>query len=105
MFRWAAISRESDRVCHGHADRSAAAPCPGHRRAPVQRAEPAPGCWPPSGLVACAALAGVLIWVGQPVLAVVAGAFAVVAVVDLVVIQLRRRQRRRTDPERHSLFE
>ncbi len=30
---------------------------------------------------------------------------AVIAVVDIVVIQLRRRARRRTDPADHSLFE
>jgi membrane protein YdbS with pleckstrin-like domain len=30
---------------------------------------------------------------------------AVVSVVDLVVIQLRRRARKREDPEHHSLFE
>lgn len=57
------------------------------------------------GFVACAVLTGVLVWAGQPVWAVVAGLFAVVALVDLVVIQLRRRRWRREDPARHSLFE
>ena len=57
------------------------------------------------GLVSCAVLAGLLVWAGYRVAAVVVGLFAVVAAVDLVVIQLRRRARRRTDPDRHSLFE
>jgi hypothetical protein len=35
---------------------------------------------------------------------VVAGLVALTALVDLVVIQLRRRQARRTDPGRRSLF-
>ena len=57
------------------------------------------------GLVSCAVLAGVLLWKGVLPAAVIAGVFAVAALVDLVVIQLRRRQRRRVDPGRHSLFE
>jgi Flp pilus assembly protein TadB len=57
------------------------------------------------GLVICAALAAVLLWRGVVVLGVLAGVLAAIAVVDLVVIQLRRRQRRRTDPAGHSLFE
>jgi membrane protein implicated in regulation of membrane protease activity len=55
------------------------------------------------GLVTCAGLA-VFAWVaGFAGAAVVLGAFAVVALVDLIVIQRRRRRRRHG--ERHSLFE
>jgi hypothetical protein len=57
------------------------------------------------GLVTCAVLAGVLAWKGMPLLAGIAGLFAVVALVDLVVIQLRRSQRGRVDQTDHSLFE
>jgi membrane protein YdbS with pleckstrin-like domain len=57
------------------------------------------------GFLACAVLTGLLAWAGQPVWALVAALFAVVALVDLVVVQLRRRQRRREDPAKHSLFE
>ena len=57
------------------------------------------------GLVSCAVLTGVLVWAGYQVAAVFVGVLAVVAAVDVVVIQLRRRARRRTDPERHSMFE
>lgn len=57
------------------------------------------------GLVICGALAAVLLWRGLVAVGVVAGVLAVVAVVDLVVIQLRRRQRRRADPREHSLFQ
>jgi membrane protein YdbS with pleckstrin-like domain len=57
------------------------------------------------GLVSCAVLAGLMFsrhyWVAGAILAVLAA----VAVVDLVIIQLRRRARRRTDAQRHSLFE
>ncbi|WP_246567547.1 hypothetical protein [Polymorphospora rubra] len=43
---------------------------------------------------------------GVPWLAVVLGVLAVVAAVDLVVVQRRRRARRREDPQgRYSLFE
>jgi hypothetical protein len=57
------------------------------------------------GLVSCAVLAGLLLWMRYPVPAVIVGLFAVAALVDLVVIQLRRRKRREVDPRRHSLFE
>lgn len=57
------------------------------------------------GLVSCAVLAGLLLWMRYPVPAVIMVLFAVAALVDMVVIQLRRRQRRRVDPRRHSLFE
>jgi hypothetical protein len=57
------------------------------------------------GLVSCAVLAGLLLGLGYPVPAVIMGLFAVAALVDVVVIQLRRRQRRHADPRRHSLFE
>ncbi len=57
------------------------------------------------GLVICGALAAVLFWRGLVALGVVAGVLAVIAVVDLVVIQRRRRQRQRTDPREHTLFQ
>ena len=57
------------------------------------------------GVLACAVLAGLLWWAGFRLWAGVAAFFALVAVVDVVVVQLRRRQRRREDPSRHSLFE
>jgi Family of unknown function (DUF6343) len=45
--------------------------------------------------------------VGSTVLAVLLGALAVIALVDILVIQYRRRQRRRSEPPGtdHSLFE
>ena len=57
------------------------------------------------GLVSCAVLAAVLAWLGYPLAAVVVAAFALVAVVDIVVIQIRRRRRREIDGRNHSLFE
>lgn len=58
------------------------------------------------GLLACAVLAFVSIRAGLPVLAVVLAALAVVAAVDLVVVQRRRSARRREQPgAKHSLFE
>lgn len=58
------------------------------------------------GLVSCAVLAVLAARVGQPVLAVILVTLAVVAAVDLVVIQRRRVARRREEPNvRHSLFE
>jgi membrane protein implicated in regulation of membrane protease activity len=57
------------------------------------------------GFVVCT-VAAVFLWLaGLRPWAVVLGVFAVVAVVDLVVIQVRRRRRRRVDPRDHSLFE
>lgn len=56
------------------------------------------------GLVTCALLALALRWTGHPAFAVVAGVLAVVALVDLVVIQLRRRRARRTHTGSGSLF-
>jgi uncharacterized membrane protein YqjE len=57
------------------------------------------------GLVTCAVLAVLMFatrhWLPGSILAVL----AVIALVDLIVIQSRRRARRRTDPSRHSLFE
>jgi hypothetical protein len=57
------------------------------------------------GLVTCAVLAGLMFaaryWVPGWILAVLAA----VALVDLIVIQSRRRARRRADPNEHSLFE
>jgi membrane protein implicated in regulation of membrane protease activity len=51
-------------------------------------------------------VAAVFLWLaGLRPWAVVLGVFAVVAVVDLVVVQIRRRRRRRVDPRDHSLFE
>jgi hypothetical protein len=57
------------------------------------------------GLVSCAVLAGLSFPLGYPVVGVIAVVFAVVAVIDLIVIQRRRRQRRRVDAQDHSLFE
>jgi O-antigen/teichoic acid export membrane protein len=58
------------------------------------------------GFVVCTVLA-VLLWrVGWTVPAWLLGAWAVVAVVDIVVVQLRRRARKRAEGGRHhSLFE
>lgn len=57
------------------------------------------------GLVACTVLAGVMFaahyWVPGWILV----ALATIAVGDLVVIQARRRARRRVDPDEQSLFE
>ncbi|HEY2675079.1 MAG TPA: DUF6343 family protein [Rugosimonospora sp.] len=57
------------------------------------------------GLVFLTALAAALFGLGHPVLGAVAVVFAAVTVADIVVIQIRRRQRRRLDRQRHSLFE
>jgi uncharacterized protein (DUF2062 family) len=57
------------------------------------------------GLAICGVLAAVLLWRGAVAVGALFGVLAVVAVVDLVVIQQRRRQRRRADPRQHSLFE
>lgn len=57
------------------------------------------------GLVSCTVLA-VLTWrAGYPMMAVLLGALALLAAIDMVVIQLRRRARKRTDTQKHSLFE
>ncbi|SHM98308.1 DUF6343 family protein [Cryptosporangium aurantiacum] len=57
------------------------------------------------GFVASAVLAALLFAAGQPVPGWVAVALAAVALVDAVVVQLRRRARHRTDPSHHSFFE
>lgn len=57
------------------------------------------------GLAFTGALAAVLLWRGLLALGVVSAVLAAIAVMDLFIIQQRRRQRRRTDPHRHSLFE
>ncbi len=57
------------------------------------------------GLLFTGALATVLLWRGLIVLGVLAGVLAAIAVADLVVIQHRRRQRRRSDPIQHHMFE
>lgn len=59
------------------------------------------------GLVTCTALTVGLWWLGFRVLAIVTAVIAVTAVVDLVVIQRRRAQRRRREGpgSHHSLFE
>ncbi len=57
------------------------------------------------GLILCTAAAVILFWRGVPVLGALFAAVGATAVVDIVIIQLRRRARRRTDPARHSLFE
>ena len=59
-----------------------------------------------SGFVSCVALAVVLWWLLHLiVLASVALFFALVALVDAVVVQLRRRQRKRAEGKGHSIFE
>jgi hypothetical protein len=58
------------------------------------------------GTVACAVLAVVLAWAGQPVGALVMAALALAGAVDLGVVLHRLRERRRRDPHhRYSLFE
>jgi hypothetical protein len=58
------------------------------------------------GLVSCAVFAFLLARAGWSVAAAVFGVLAVVALVDIVVIQLRRSARSREEPgARHSLFE
>ena len=57
------------------------------------------------GLVACAALAVLGLRAGATGFGWVAAALALVAVVDLVVVQLRRRARRRDGDRGHTLFE
>jgi hypothetical protein len=57
------------------------------------------------GLVACAVLAWVAVVLKSPVLAGILAFLALVAAVDLVVIQWRRRQRRLHGGADHSLFE
>lgn len=58
------------------------------------------------GLVTMTVFAVVAFWVGLAWLGVVCAVLAVVAVVDLIVIQRRRAARHREEPgARHSLFE
>jgi uncharacterized membrane protein YqjE len=58
------------------------------------------------GLVSCTGLAGLLLWLGYRVAALVAALVGLTAIVDLVVIQRRRIRRRRAEPGvHHSLFE
>jgi len=58
------------------------------------------------GLVSCTALAIGLFWAGFRVAAWLAVAVALVAAVNLAVVQYRRVQRRRREPGEHqSLFE
>ncbi|HEX5740336.1 MAG TPA: DUF6343 family protein [Pilimelia sp.] len=57
------------------------------------------------GLVVCAAGAALAFRAGLPLSGALLTVAAVVAVVDLTVIQARRRARRRADPDHHSLFE
>jgi hypothetical protein len=57
------------------------------------------------GLVVCAGLAVLLIRAGLQVLGWVCAVLAVIAAVDLVVVQLRRRARRAAEGDGHSLFE
>lgn len=59
-----------------------------------------------TGLVGCVVGAVFLAWQGYPVGTVILVGLAGLIVVDLVVIQLRRRARRRAEPgRRFSLFE
>jgi small-conductance mechanosensitive channel len=58
------------------------------------------------GFLVCTGLALLLWRWGQSVAAWILAAWAVVAVIDMVVVQLRRRARRRAEGGRkHSLFE
>ena len=59
------------------------------------------------GFVVCTVLSILLFRVGWPVPGWLLAAWAVVAAVDIVVVQLRRRARRRAEGGRddHSLFE
>jgi hypothetical protein len=57
------------------------------------------------GFVVCTLLAIWLFRVGLPVPGWLLSAWAAVAVVDIVVVQLRRRARRRDEDDTHSLFE
>jgi hypothetical protein len=57
------------------------------------------------GLVSCSVLAAVLFGAGIDALGWVMVGLAVVAAVDLVVVQLRRRARRRIERGHRSLFE
>lgn len=59
------------------------------------------------GLVVCVVLGALAVVADLPVLAVLLGLLAAVALIDLVVVQRRRAARRREEPPgtRHSLFE
>ena len=57
------------------------------------------------GFITCAVLAVVLFRFDMAVLGWLVLGLGAVAVVDLVIIQRRRRARRRADRRRHSLFE
>jgi cation transporter-like permease len=58
------------------------------------------------GLVFMVVFAVLLAAAGQPVLAIIAGALAVVAAIDIAVVVRRIRIRHRADPDhRYSLFE
>lgn len=59
------------------------------------------------GLVICLALGVLALRADLPALAVALGVLAVVAVIDLIVVQRRRAARRREEPPgtKHSLFE
>jgi predicted metal-binding membrane protein len=57
------------------------------------------------GLVCCAAGAMLAVLAGQGTFAWVLGGLAAIALVDIVVIQTRRRARARRDGAGHSLFE
>ncbi len=57
------------------------------------------------GLLSCAVGAWLLFRADIPGYAWLLVALAVVALVDLIVVQWRRLRRRRADPDPHSLFE
>jgi uncharacterized membrane protein YqjE len=57
------------------------------------------------GVLSCAVLAGVLFWLRYRPVAVVAALLAVAGLVDVVVIERRRRARRRVEGGHTSLFE
>jgi hypothetical protein len=57
------------------------------------------------GLVSCAVLAVLTMRAGATGFGWVLAALAAVAAIDIVVVQLRRRARRRADGRHHTLFE
>jgi hypothetical protein len=57
------------------------------------------------GFVVCTVLAVLLFRIDRQAPAIVAAVFAAVALVDVVVVQMRRRARRHADNGGHSLFE
>ncbi|HKT05638.1 MAG TPA: hypothetical protein VJT31_39500 [Rugosimonospora sp.] len=57
------------------------------------------------GLVCCGVLAGLMFALGYWLPGTILAVLGAITIVDLIVIQSRRRARRRTDQQDHSLFE